>query len=64
MAKTWEGRANASDPDGGFRKAAVAAVENYKADNGALPTQLKVTEMYVEVRNPIHQYIVVLGPGG
>jgi hypothetical protein len=63
MAKTWEGRANAQDPDGGFRKAAADAVEKYKADNGALPTQLKVAEMYVEVRNPIHQYIVVLGPG-
>jgi hypothetical protein len=49
--------------DAGFRAATRAAVEDYKATLGKplqKPVRLKVAEMYVEVRNPIHDYIVVL----
>jgi hypothetical protein len=70
MAKDkWEGYSNATeDNDAGFRAAARDAVEKYKADKGApqpgAPVRLKVTDMYVDVQNPIHGFIVVLGPGG
>lgn len=57
----------ADDPEAGFRAATKAAVETYKAEVGApepgKPVRLKVEEMYVEVQNPIHDYIVVLGTG-
>jgi hypothetical protein len=65
MANRIEGVSNlADDPDAGFRAAAKDAVEKYKAKHGApapgKPVRLKVTEMYVNVQNPIHGYIVVL----
>jgi hypothetical protein len=67
MRKQFEGVSNAmEDPDAGFRAATKAAVEKYKAERGApdpgSPVRLKVLEMYVDVQNPIHGYIVVLEP--
>jgi hypothetical protein len=64
MGKKYEGRSDAAaDPDAGFRAAAKNAVDNYRKENppqpGA-PERLSVREMYVEVQNPIHGYIVVL----
>ncbi len=56
------------DPEAGFRAATKAAVDNYKAEHGApepgKPVRLRVAEMYVEVHNPIHDYIVVLDTDG
>lgn len=56
------------DPEAGFRAATKAAVDNYKAEHGApepgKPVRLRVAEMYVEVQNPIHDYIVVLDTDG
>jgi hypothetical protein len=53
-----------ADPEAGFRAATKDAVEKYKAEHGAPepgnPVRLRVAEMYVEVQNPIHDYIVVL----
>lgn len=54
------------NPDAGFRAAANAAVDDYKAKKGTptpgSPVRLRVAEMYVEVTNPIHGYIVELEP--
>jgi hypothetical protein len=63
MAK-YEGFSNAKDADAGFRAATNDAFRKYKADKDAPtpPRRLRVTEMYVEVENPIHGYIVVLEP--
>jgi hypothetical protein len=61
MGRKYEGRSDATaDPDAGFRAAAKDAVEKYKQDNQPRPARLSVREMYVEVENPIHGYIVVL----
>jgi hypothetical protein len=67
MAKRYQGVSNADgDPDAGFRAAAKAAVEDYKAKEGVptpgSPVRLRVAEMYVDVQNPIHGYIVELEP--
>ena len=42
------------------------AVEEYEDRNGIPeePVTLSVLEMYVTVHNPIHDFRVVLGPGG
>ncbi len=49
-----------------FRAATKAAVDEYKAKEGApapgAPVRLRVAEMYVDVQNPIHGYIVELEP--
>lgn len=50
-----------------FAAAAQKAVDEWERDQGGPPeeeTKLRVVEMYVTVRNPIHDYIVVLGTGG
>jgi hypothetical protein len=66
--QTYQGVSDATsgDPDAGFRAAARAAVEEYKAKEGApapgSPVRLRVAEMYVDVQNPIHGYIVELEP--
>jgi hypothetical protein len=47
----------------GFREATRQAIAEYLDTHSQLtkPVQLKVADMYVEVRgNPIHDYIVVL----
>jgi hypothetical protein len=68
MAKRYQGVSNAADgdPDAGFRAATKAAVEEYKAKEGppapGSPVRLRVAEMYVDVQNPIHGYIVELEP--
>ena len=68
MAKRYRGVSDAAagDPDAGFRAATKAAVEEYKAKEGApapgAPVRLRVAEMYVDVQNPIHGYIVELEP--
>jgi hypothetical protein len=64
MAKRYTGSSDPTkDPDAGFRKATQDAVEKYKADQGeGEPVRLRVAEMYVEVQNPIHGYIVELEP--
>jgi hypothetical protein len=67
MAKRYQGVSSADvDPDAGFRAAAKAAVEDYKTKEGAPapgePVRLRVTGMYVDVKNPIHGYIVELEP--
>jgi hypothetical protein len=65
----YRGSSNTRDFSAGFRRATEAAVEEYKksseyqtwlAGSPDGPKRLKVAEMYVEVRNPIHDYIVVL----
>jgi hypothetical protein len=60
----FEGKSNAlDDSEAGFRAATRAAVEEFKAQHGEKreePVRLRVKEMYVEVQNPIHDYIVVL----
>jgi hypothetical protein len=63
MAAEWEGNVLASDDGAGFRRATEVAVDKYREDpeTPAEPVRLKVLNMYVEVQNPIHQYIVVLG---
>ena len=50
----------------GFRAATEKAVEEYEDRNGVPeePVTLSVLEMYVTVHNPIHDFRVVLGPGG
>jgi hypothetical protein len=50
----------------GFRAATEKAVVEYEERNGVPdePVRLKVLEMYVTVHNPIHDYRVLLGPGG
>ena len=66
--KKYEGFSDAQDPEAGFRQATQAAVEKFNADRAAGqgagaaggPVRLKVKGMYVEVRNPLHGYIVVL----
>jgi hypothetical protein len=68
MAKRYRGESKIdADPDAGFRAATKAAVEEYKAKEGApspgSPVRLRVAEMYVDVQNPIHGYIVELEPG-
>lgn len=53
-----------NNPDAGFRAATQDAVEKFKAQRGApksdAPVRLRVADMYVRVRNPVHDYIVVL----
>jgi hypothetical protein len=62
----YEGVSSASEEGAGFRAATAAAVETYKQANGApqagTPVRLRVAEMYVNVQNPIHEFIVVLEP--
>jgi hypothetical protein len=62
MDKTFRGKSRES-----FAAAAQDAVDQWESDRGGPPdeeTTLRVVEMYVTVRNPIHDYIVVLGAGG
>ena len=61
MAKTYEGRHK-----NGFKDATAAAVEDYHRKEGmnAEPVTLRVVEMKVTVTNPVHDYHVVLAPGG
>jgi hypothetical protein len=65
MPNEYEGVSSADDDDAGFRAATRDAVEKYKAKEGAPdpenPVLLRVVGMSVRVRNPIHEYIVVLG---
>jgi hypothetical protein len=64
MAERYRGVSRAEDDDAGFRAATHKAVEDYKAKAGAPkpgePVKLRVAEMYVEVHNPIHEFIVDL----
>lgn len=64
MPERYRGVSRAEDQDAGFRQATHAAVEEYKAQAGApepgQPVRLRVAEMYVEVHNPIHEFIVDL----
>jgi hypothetical protein len=62
MAERYRGVSRAADQDAGFRQATHNAVEEYKAKAGAPgePVRLRVAEMYVEVHNPIHEFIVDL----
>ena len=65
----FEGVSRATeDSEAGFRAATKDAVERFKAEHGApepgKPVRLRVVEMYVDVQNPIHDYIVVLGTDG
>lgn len=65
MAEGYRGISSTDETDeAGFRDAARKAVEEYKSKNGAPkpgePVQLRVKEMYVSVRNPIHEFIIVL----
>jgi hypothetical protein len=59
----WNGTSTES-----FKEAAKEAVEHYERERGkpppGEPVTLKVVEMYVTVTNPLHDYRVVLGPGG
>jgi hypothetical protein len=62
-----EGFSNAKHADAGFRAATQDAVDQYNeqrrqegAEPHSEPVRLRVTEMYVNVQNPIHGYIVVL----
>jgi hypothetical protein len=54
------------DKEAGFRAATRNAVDDYKAKNGTpepgKPVELRVAEMYVTVKNPIHEFIIVLEP--
>ena len=62
MPERYRGVSRAADQDAGFRQATHAAVEDYKAKAGAPsePVRLRVADMYVEVHNPIHEFIVDL----
>jgi hypothetical protein len=62
MPERYRGVSRAQDQDAGFRQATHDAVEKYKAKAGAPsePVRLRVAEMYVEVHNPIHEFIVDL----
>jgi hypothetical protein len=64
MGKRFQGVSNAAEQDAGFRAATKNAVDKYKEEHGApepgSPVRLRVADMYVEVRNPIHGYIVDL----
>jgi len=64
MADRYRGVSRAADDDAGFRKATHEAVEDYKAKVGkpkpGEPIRLRVADMYVEVQNPIHEFIVDL----
>lgn len=64
MPERYRGVSHADDDDAGFRKATHNAVEEYKTKAGAPepgePVRLRVAEMYVEVHNPIHEFIVDL----
>ncbi len=65
MATRYEGVSHTKeDGDAGFRAATHKAVESYKAREGTPkpgePVRLRVAEMYVNVQNPIHEYIVEL----
>jgi hypothetical protein len=64
MADRYRGVSRAADDDAGFRKATHEAVEEYKAKVGTPkpgePIRLRVADMYVEVQNPIHEFIVDL----
>ena len=66
MPDRYRGVSRAEDQDAGFRMATHNAVEEYKAKAGApkpgQPVRLRVAEMYVEVQNPIHEFIVDLEP--
>lgn len=52
----------------GFKAATQAAVEEYERVNGlppeGEPVTLRVVEITVTVRNPLHDYRVLLGPSG
>jgi hypothetical protein len=64
MAERYRGVSRAENQDAGFRQATQDAVEQYKAKAGppkpGEPVRLRVAEMYVEVHNPIHEFIVDL----
>lgn len=49
----------------GFKAAAQAAVEEYERVNGmppeGEPVTLRVVDIFVTVRNPLHDYRVMLG---
>jgi hypothetical protein len=64
MPDRYRGVSRADDDDAGFRKATHEAVEAYKQQVGkpqpGKPVRLRVAEMYVEVHNPIHEFIVDL----
>lgn len=64
MPERYRGVSRAEDQDAGFRQATHNAVEEYKAKAGApdpdQPVRLRVADMYVEVHNPIHEFIVDL----
>ena len=64
MPERYRGVSRAADQDAGFRQATHAAVEDYKGKKGkpkeGEPVRLRVADMYVEVHNPIHEFIVDL----
>jgi hypothetical protein len=67
MGMTFEGFSDEKDSDAGFRAATRDAVNKYnthRAKEGAAahdePVRLRVADMYVNVQNPIHGWIVVL----
>lgn len=64
MGNRFRGVSEAEEPDAGFRAATKKAVDKYKEEHGApdpgSPVRLRVADMYVDVRNPIHGYIVDL----
>lgn len=67
MPAHYEGAVRMTDPEAGFRAAAVKAVDAYTAKEGVPPKDspvlLRVADMYIRVEgNPIGDYIVVLTP--
>jgi hypothetical protein len=60
---TWLGISEKS-----WKDAAEDAVRRYEEDHGppprGEPVTLKVVELSVTVENPLHDYRVLLGPGG
>jgi hypothetical protein len=67
MAMTFEGFSDEKNQDAGFRAATRDAVRQYnddRAKRGApahdQPVRLRIADMYVQVENPIHGWIVVL----
>ena len=63
-----EEKTGRGESDDGFSAAAKKAVEDYERKYG-MPQDdevwtLKVLEQWVTVKNPVRDYIVIVGPGG
>jgi hypothetical protein len=62
MAGHKEGRGQATKDEGGFFKALDRAWDDAKSNGAGSDDWLTVQQIQVQGNNPIHTYVVIIGP--